>query len=169
MKPLAFLMILIMLCTMFIGGCSQTTQVPANQAINPGDKIGDYLVKTGDESVFANDDEYSCSKQGEGENYLCEVPLGKDINVSMGIYDDQYTGKLDELWSKHSYEMTINDRPVNLKAFGSIDRQHSTVGMMRYWNVVIGADKPGELTVHSKGIAGGDPFEDTTTYLFVSP
>jgi hypothetical protein len=65
--------------------------------------------------------------------------------------------------------MSINDRPVNLKAFGSIDRQHPTVGMMRFWNVVIGADKPGEITVHSKGVVGGDPFEDTTTYVFVSP
>ena len=160
---------LIVLFAISVGACARATQEPTNEAINPGDKIGDFLITTGDEEVVASSLDQNCSKQGDEEKYICENIVGKDINASLGIYDDQYTGKLDELWSKHSYEMTINDRPVNLKAFGSIDRQHSTVGMMRYWNVVIGADKPGELTVHSKGIAGGDPFEDTTTYLFVSP
>ena len=169
MKTLAYLMILGMLCAVFLGGCAKATPEPTGETINPGDKIGDFLVKTGDESVFANDDDTTCSKQGEGEKYLCEAPVGKDVIVSNGIYDDQYNGKLDELWSNHTYEMTINDRPVNLKAFGPIDRQHPTVGMMRYWNVVIRADKPGEITVHSKGVVGGDPFEDTTTYSFVAP
>jgi hypothetical protein len=41
--------------------------------------------------------------------------------------------------------------------------------MMRYWNVVIAADKPGKITVHSKGSVGNKPFEDTSTYVFTAP
>ncbi|OGO35335.1 MAG: hypothetical protein A2W35_22160 [Chloroflexi bacterium RBG_16_57_11] len=169
MKTLAYLMILCTLCAVFLSGCAKVIPEPTDEAINPGDKIGDFIIITGDDSVFANSEDLPCRKQGEEERYVCESLIGKAINVSMGVYDDQYTGKLDELWSKHTYEMTINNLPVDLQAFGSIDRQHPTVGMMRHWNVVIGAEKPGELIVHSKGIVDGDPFEDTTTYVFVTP
>ena len=168
MKKLVFLT-LIVLFAVIVGACAGATQEPTIEAINPGDKIGDFLITTGDEEVVASSFDQKCSKQGDEEKYICENIVGKDINASLGIYDDQYTGKLDELWSNHTYEMTINDRPVNLQAFGSIDRKHPTVGMMRHWNVVIVANKPGEITVHSKGVAGGDPFEDTTTYVFIAP
>ena len=168
MRTLANLMILSMLCVMLLGGCSQATQKPTDEAINPGEKIGAFLIKTGDQAAL-NDENLKCSKQGQEEKYVCEIAVGDEINASLGIYDDQYTGKLDEIWSKHTYQMTINGRPVNLQAFGSIDRQHPTVGMMRYWNVVIKADKPGEITVHSKSVVHDEQFEDTTTYKFIAP
>jgi hypothetical protein len=159
----------VVLLALIVGACGSATQTPTDETINPGDKIGDILITTGDESEVANSLNLNCSKQGEGETYLCETSVGTNPNVSMGFYDDQYSGKLDEIWSSHTYVMTINDRPVNLEAFGSVDYQHPTAGMMRWWNVVIKADKPGEIIVHSKGTAGGDPFEDTTTYAFSAP
>ena len=168
MNKLVFLT-LIVVFAVIVGACASATQEPADETINPGDKIGDFLITTGDETNLANSSDLNCNKQGDEEIYMCEVKVGKDPNVSNGIYDDQYSGKLDELWSNHTYEMTINDRPVNLQAFGSIDSQHPTVGPMRHWNVVIVADKPGEITVHSKAMVGGDPFEDTTTYAFIVP
>jgi hypothetical protein len=159
---------LIMLIAVIISACASPTQEPEDETINPGDKIGDFVITTGDKTNLDNSEEFRCSQQGE-EGDRCEVMVGKDPNVSNGIFDSQYTGKLEEIWSNHTYEMTINDRPVNLQAFGSIDYQHPTVGTVRYWNVVIVADKPGEISVHSKGNVGGKSFEDTTTYEFITP
>ena len=65
--------------------------------------------------------------------------------------------------------MTINGRPVNLQAFGSIDQKHPSVGMMRRWNVVIAAEIPGEITIHYEGTVGDKNFEDTSTYVFILP
>jgi serine protease inhibitor ecotin len=50
--------------------------------------------------TLANSEEINCSKQEDEEKYICEVMVGKDLNVSLGVYDDQYSGKLEELWSK---------------------------------------------------------------------
>jgi hypothetical protein len=168
MSKLVYLSV-VLLWVWSVAACASPTQAPSVEPIKPGDKIGDFLVTTGDEADAANSHELNCSKQGEGENYSCNVSVGTNLNVSNGIYDDQYSGKLDEIWSNHTYEMTINDRPVDLEAFGSVDFQHPTAGAMRHWNVVVVADKPGEITVHSKGTAGGDPFEDTTTFVFSAP
>jgi hypothetical protein len=168
MKKLAFLTLSLLL-TVTVAACATAISESPTEAINPGDKVGDFVIRAGDEANLANSEEINCSKQEDEEKYICEVMVGKDLNVSLGVYDDQYSGKLEELWSKHTYDMTINDRPVNLQAFGSIDQQHPSAGMMRYWNVVIAADKPGEITVHSKGSVGNKPFEDTSTYVFIAP
>ncbi len=168
MNKLVYLTLIVLLA-ISVGACARATQEPTNEAINPGDKIGDFLITTGDEEVVASSLDQNCSKQGEGEKYRCEIMVGEEFNASMGVYDDQYSGKLDELWSNHTYAMTINARPVNLQAFGSLDYKHPTVGMMRFWNVVIVAEKPGEITVHSTGVAGDDPFDDTSTLVFIAP
>ena len=65
--------------------------------------------------------------------------------------------------------MSIEGRPVNLKAFGSDDVPHPQVLSLRAWNVVLVADKPGEVTVHSRGAFDGDPFDETSTYTFSAP
>jgi len=148
--------------------CAGTPKQPGGSVVNPGDKISDFLITTGNQDDLAFTHNQECSKQGNEEKYRCEIPIGKTVNIANGIYDSQYSGKLDEIWANHTYEMTINDRPVNLQAFGSIDYQHPLVGMMRHWNIVVSADKPGEITVHSKSTVGGNPFEDTTTYVFTA-
>jgi hypothetical protein len=76
---------------------------------------------------------------------------------------------LDTLWSEHTYQLLINDRPVNLDAFGSVDVLQPQVGKMRHWNLVIVADKPGEITTRDSGVVDDNPFEQTTTYTFNAP
>jgi hypothetical protein len=169
MNKLGSVALVVVLFAAIASGCAAATQVPAGEVINPGDKIGDFLIKTGDEADLANSFDQKCNKPGDEGKYLCEMMVGKNLNVSLGIYDDHYSGKLEEIWAKHTYEMTINDHPVNLIAFGSIDRQHPTAGLMRHWNVVIVTDKPGEITVHSKCVVGSKPFDDITTYNFIFP
>jgi hypothetical protein len=76
---------------------------------------------------------------------------------------------LDSLWSEHTYELLIGDRPVNLAAFGSIDVAHPRVGTMRHWNVVLEAAKPGEITIHDRGKVDGEAFESTMIFTFSPP
>jgi hypothetical protein len=92
--------------------------------------------------------------------------VGTKVNVATGVYDDTYSGKLDERWSSYNIELFIDNHPVNLQAFGSIDVKQSMVGMIRFWNVVIIANKSGEITIHETGVDKGKPFDSTTTYTF---
>jgi hypothetical protein len=168
MKKLVYLTLFV-LFTIILGACVKATPQSIHKMINPGDKIGDFLITTGNEDDAIYSWDLDCVKQGEGENYSCKAPVGKKINLSVGIYDDTYSGKLDDVWSGHTYELFIENRPVNLKAFGFIDVKHPQVGMMRHWNVAAFADKPGEITLHDSGVVHDDHFESTMTYTFSAP
>jgi hypothetical protein len=163
------LLVLVVLLT----ACAKTTPEQVEGRINPGDKIGDFLITMGEEGDITylwEIDDSACVKQGDAEVYSCQVTVGTKVNVSVGIYDDTYSGKLDLHWSGLIYEMLIDDRPVNLDAFGSIDVSHPSVGTIRAWNVVINTTQPGEITVSDKGAEhDGTPIESTTKYTFNAP
>jgi hypothetical protein len=166
MKKIIYLA-LIMLFVIILGACAKATPQSANEMINPGDKIGDFLITTGDEGKVTYGWELDeCTHQENKTINWCPTTVGTKVNVSIGIYGQD----LEEKWSSHTYEMVINGHPINLQAFGSIDVTHPIVGQMRYWNVVIVTNKPGEIIVISKVVVvGGDSSEDTTTYSFNSP
>jgi len=171
MKRLVYLTLLLMFAVI-LGACARATSQPTVEIINPGDKIGDFLITTGEgEDVTYNWElDSAIVQQGNEEIYAVQIPVGTKMNVSVGIYDSTFSGKLDSLWSGHTYEMFIEDRPVNLQAFGSIDVTHPMVGKMRYWNVVIIATKSGKITVLAKGAeASGVPINDTKIYTFSAP
>jgi hypothetical protein len=168
MKKLTCLTLVVLFATV-LGACAKATSQPSKEMINPGDRIGDFLITTGKEGEVTYTWELDCPQQGEGENYTCKVAVGTRVNISVGIYDDQYSGKLDENWSGHTYELILEGRPVNLQAFGSIDVTHPVVGKMRHWNVVIVTDKPGKIVLRDSGVVGGDSFESTMTYVFSTP
>ena len=137
--------------------------------IDPGDRIGSFLITTGvDEELVFGWDLNNYIQQGDEETYSIELPVGTKMNVSAAIYSTDKT-PLDEKWKGHTYKMFINDRPVNLEAFGPIDTTESPVGAMRAWNVVITTTEPGEITVRTEGTMGGEPFGDTATYIFPTP
>ena len=168
MKRLVYLTLFVIFAVS-LGACAKATSQPTDETIKPGDKIGDFLVTTGDEGEITYTWDLGCVKKGEGETYTCKATTGTKVNISVGIYDDTFSGKLEDLWASHTYELFIENRPVNLQAFGFIDVIHPQVGKMRHWNVVIFTDKPGEITLHDSGVAGGDPFESTMTYIFSAP
>lgn len=96
--------------------------------------------------------------------------VGTKVNVGLGTFADPSIGKtLDELWSEQTHEMIIEGHPVNLQAFGSFDFDNSMVGTVRVWNVVVVTDKPGKITSHSTGVAGGDPIDYTALITFTAP
>lgn len=160
---------LLMVFAITLTSCAKANAEPADGMINPGDKIGDFLITTGEEGDVTYTWDLGCNQQGNEEVYSCKATVNTKVNVSVGIYDDQYSGKLDELWAGHTYELFIEDRPVNLVAFGFIDTIHPAVGKMRHWNVVVVATNPGEITLRDSGVADGDSFEATTTYTFSAP
>ena len=168
MKRLVYLTLIVMFA-ITLGACARATSQPTDEMINPGDKIGDFLITTGEEGGVTYTWDLDCVKQGEGENYSCKATVGTKVNISVGIYDDTFSGKLDNVWSGHTYELFIENRPVNLQAFGFIDVNQPQVGKMRHWNVVVFTDKPGEITLHDTGVVDGDPFGSTMTYIFSTP
>jgi hypothetical protein len=137
--------------------------------INPGDKIGDFLITTGDGDEVTFVTKLHCPFDNSTQTESCEQPVGTKVNVSQGIFADPSGKTLDELWSEQTHEMVIEGRPVNLQAFGSIDFNNSMVGTVRVWNVVIVTDKPGKITASSKGVVGGDPWNYTAIITFTAP
>ena len=141
-----------------------------NKLIEPGDKVGDFTITTGIAGNFSYGFEVQCTEPAQGNLYTCNASVGQAINVSTGLYDTTGSGKLDEVWANSNYQMYINDRLVDLQAFGTIDYSHPQVGTIRFGNVVIVTDKPGKITVRDSGLFdNGDPFSSTSTYVFSQP
>lgn len=136
---------------------------------DPGDRTGEFLITKGGNGNVTYTWDLGCVKQGAGEEYACEATVGTKVNVSVGIFDDTLRGKLEDVWSGHTYKLSIDGHPVNLEAFGFIDVVHPKAGPMRHWNVVVLTDKAGAITIRDSGSVDGDPFESTMTYTFTVP
>jgi hypothetical protein len=149
--------LVVFLCLFLVGSMTAACAKSADSAgdkstmIEPGDKIGNFLIATGVQGNFTYGFNVECSEPGADNTYSCKATMGQVINVSTGLVDDTKTGKLDEVWSHSNYQMFINDRPVDLQAFGTIDYTHPQVGVIRFANVVITTNQPGEITVRDSG------------------
>jgi hypothetical protein len=153
-----------------LGACARATPKSDDLTINPGDKIGDFLITTGDGEDVIFVTKRHCPFDPGTQTESCDQPVGTKVNVSQGIFADLSSGKtLNELWSEQIHEMTIEGRRVNLQNFGSVDYSQPMVGTVRVWNVVIVSDKPGKITAHSKGVVGGDPWNYTAVITFTAP
>jgi len=138
--------------------------------IEPGDKLGDFTITTGVDGNFTYGFAVPCSEPSQGNTYTCTPTVGEKINVSTGLRGTSGTGNLDSVWKNSSYQMFIDDQPVDLAAFGTIDYNHPTAGTIRFANVVLTTDKPGSITVRDSGVfENGDPFSSTSTYVFSQP
>ena len=164
MNKLAYLAAIV-LCIIALEACGKAA-LPTDVSINPGDRLGDFLITTGDDTNQLRS--VDCTPEGTDKE-TCTVSVDRKINVSYGVCDDSRTGKLNALWLNQTYEMLIEGRPVNLQAFGPIDTYHPTIGTTRRWNVVIAAEKPGRITIHHSMVAGGEPAEGTLTLVFIAP
>jgi hypothetical protein len=152
-------------CAIFLAGCAPSST--ATGPINPGDKIGGFLITTGDAESTTDNWGLDCPDEATAEPYHCNAKVGKKVNVSWGIYGG--LKDMETTWAEHTHEIFINGRPVKLEAFGTQDVVHPHIGEMRYWNVVILASGPGELSVRNAGVVEGDPFDSTTIYSFSTP
>ena len=174
MKKFACLTVMI-LFGIILGSCSTATPQPnpatpqpVDEMINPGDKIGDFLITTsGDEPVIYTT-QVHCPFTQSTLTETCEFPIGTKVNVALGVYGDSVE-KLDAYWSDQTYEMTIDGRVVNLQAFGSIDIPDPFVHMLRLWNVVIVSDVPGKIAIHHSGKMAGETSEGTNILVYTMP
>ena len=160
--------LLVVLFGLVLGACGKSTPQSA-EMINPGDKIGDFLITTGGQEGVRPVWDLGCDEsEGKGS---CTVPAGTKVNGSWGFYADPSKGEdLETQWAGHTYEMVIDGRPVNLKAFGYVDFDHPYRDKIRAWDVVITSDKPGEIEIKGTGApAGGTTESDTTVLIFTAP
>jgi hypothetical protein len=141
--------------------------VSPGQLILPGDRINGMLVTKGEGDfpfIFHFPDH--CTR--EGSEVACTFAAGTDVGVSYGFYGDN-AADLDWVWSTVEYEMVLEDRPVNLDAFGTIDLDHPDgVRVMRAWNVVLADTKPGTITARHRGEVVDETFADTMEITFAS-
>ena len=144
----------------------------AGKPLNPGDRIGDFLITTGgDEGVY-----YVCTQHCPFDESTatesCEFLVGAKVNIGVGFYDDLNSKEtLDETWAREASKtaVTIEGRPVNLEAFGFIDIPNPLLGTIRNWNVVIVGEKPGKIAAHSTGEYDGNRIDQTAALTFVAP
>lgn len=164
-------MVFILLIAVILSACAQTESAESKAMIEPGDKVGDFLVTIGEEGKFTYGFDLDCTEKKSGQKSIisCKPNVGEIVNITTGIYDETRTDKLEELWANSNYQLFIEGHPVDLKAFGTVEYKHPIVGVIRYWNVVISTSKPGEINVDDSGVAGGDAFESTSTYTFNAP
>ena len=161
-------LIFIIMC--LLSACALLGKSSNARLIEPGDQIGNVTITTGVEGKFTYGFNIDCQSMTAATTYTCNVKVGDVINVSTGLVDTTGSGKLDEVWANSKYQMFINDQPVDLKAFGTIDFNHPTMGAIRFGNVVITASQPGQITVRDSGVyPNGDAFSSASTYVFSQP
>lgn len=151
-----------LLCLMILSLVACST--PGEEPIRPGDEVGRFLVTTGELEVLVDSlvgFDQRCER--EGDEIRCTVPPGTTYCVSFFFYGDS-VGDLDARWSAADYEITIEDRPVDLDAFGTVDFHHPDSGwLMRARNVVVEAAEPAALVVRHVGAIEGEAFDITMT------
>ncbi len=161
---------LVIIASLLLIMLSACTSKATTHMLEPGDKIGDFTIDKGVEGSFTYGFAVQCAGPGQDNTYTCNATVGQAVNVSSGLRDPSGSAKLDTVWTHSQYQMFINDQPVDLPVFGTIDYNHPTAGMIRFANVVISAATPGEITVRDSGVfVNGDPFSSTSTYVFTQP
>jgi len=161
---------LIALSAIVLSACAKAPPQPSEELIKPGDRLGDFLITTGDSEDVIYVTKLHCPFDSSTSTESCEQPVGTKVNVGQGFYDDRPSSgeTLDEFWAAQTHEMTIEGRPVDLHAFGSIDFYHPAVGTVRVWNVVVVADTPSRITAHSSGVWDGEPWDYSAIVTFIA-
>lgn len=158
---------LIMISTIFLSACANRTTQSNDEMINPGDRIGNFLITTREDDDVVYITNLHCPVDGTMET--CEIPIGTKINISQGFMPSQGNTSFEEAWLKQTCEMVIDGRPVNLQAFGYDEWKHPIAGIIRVWNVVIVADQPGTISAESKGVFDGELWNFTAQINFTEP
>jgi len=166
-------LLVVVLAVCALSACAAPDAGPqAGKPINPGDRVGDFLITTGGAQGVYYVCTQHCPFDERTATESCEFSVGAKVNIGVGFYDDPKTQEtLDETWTKEASKtaITIEGRPVNLEAFGFIDIPNPLVGTIRNWNVVIVGEKPGKIAAHSSGEYDGNRIDYTAALTFVAP
>lgn len=144
---------------------------PASAELKPRDQIDGALVTASDsgEVTYGFELDKECLQVSGSQDFACKLTADRKVNISTGVYN-AFSGKdLETVWKEHDYKLFINERPVDLQAFGLVDVSHPTVGKIHYWIVVLVPSKVGEFVVHDSGTIGGEPIDPAQFILSASP
>jgi len=160
--------LLLVLFALVLGACGKSTS-QSTELINPGDKIGDILITTGGQEGVRPVWDLGCDESAGKSS--CKVPVGTKVNASWGIYADAAKGEdMEAKWAGFTYDLVIDGRPVNVKAFGTVEFDHPYVGKIRCWDVVVTTDKPGEIEIKGTGAPAGETIDsDILNLTFTEP
>lgn len=167
MKSISHL-IFFMLSVVVLSACAEAISQSGDEMVDPGDKIGDFLITTSNDDSVIYTTTIHCPFDPGTMTETCEIETGEQVNVGLGVFGKSVE-ELDKYWAEQTYKMTIEGRPVNLQAFGSIEITHPIVGKMRLWNVVIVTGTPGKITVLHSGEMAGESMEGTNVLIYVAP
>ena len=163
-----FHFVLIMLTVVVLSACAAAKPESGDDMIDPGDTIGEFLITTSDDDSVIYTTTIHCPFDPNTLTETCEIETGRKVNVGLGVFG-KTVEELDTFWAEQTYQMTIEGRPVNLEAFGSVEITHPIVGKMRLWNVVIVTDSPGEITIQHSGEMAGESMEGTNVLIYIKP
>jgi hypothetical protein len=157
---------LLLLPILFLTTCSKPTATPTPiDMIQPGDTVNGVLVTTGNEdSTFGFD--LPCTQKNNV--YTCTTTLGSPTNVTSAVYGHT-PEEIQSKWETFTYTITIEGRPVDLPAFGTIDFVHQQSGLyMRAYNVALIGTDPITLTTHDVGTVSGETADTVLLVTFKS-
>jgi hypothetical protein len=160
-------LILMLVLGVVLTACAPSAQKSGDEMINPGDKIGDFLITTKDGQDILYMTFLHCAIDGTTET--CDKPVGTRINVSQGFMSMPGKTPFEQTWSQQSVNMVIEGRPVNLQAFGYDEWVHPQAGPIRVWNVVVVAERPITISAASGGVFDGESWNYTARINFIQP
>ena len=165
MKKLVCL-ISIVLLLVILTACANPTATPTSvELIQPGETINGVLVTTGTaDSTFVFDLPWT-KKNGVD---MCTTTLGNPTIPSTSVYGAT-PEELESNWKTFTYTISIEGRPVDLPAFGTIDFVHERTGLyMRAYNIALIGTDPITLTLHDIGSMSGE-ITDTNFLIAFKP
>jgi hypothetical protein len=137
---------LVLLTFLLLTACSKPSATPTPiDMIQPGDTVNGVLVTTGTkDTIFGFD--LPCTQKDN--IFTCTTTFGNSTNVTAAVYG--FTPEeLQSRWETFTYTITIEGKPVDLPAFGTIDFVHQQSGLyMRAYNVALISTDPITLTTH---------------------
>ncbi|HSB65493.1 MAG TPA: hypothetical protein VLD65_02890 [Anaerolineales bacterium] len=93
MRKLAVVLIILLLIV--LAACANTAGSSEAHLIEPGDKIGDFIITTGVQGNFTYGFEVQRSELSQNNTYSCNSAVGEAVNVSTGLYNTTGNGTLD--------------------------------------------------------------------------
>jgi enterochelin esterase-like enzyme len=182
MKRFAFvswvIVFLILLLSCGTRASTDTVAVPtltpksdtSGNKVDPGEEIGGMLLTTGQDEGIPEIWEF-CDPYVTGAGVTvreCQVPALQRILIGYGAPGNTLD-ELDSYWSTTSWELYLDDQPVNLTAFGTFDQVGDSNSVLRLWNVVLMNPAPGLHTLRSVSIENGELFDNTWNFTVASP
>lgn len=141
--------------------------VSVDGMINPGDRIGDMRLTIGPGKSMTEIWQF-CDPYVTDPGVItkeCSIPA-QNILIGYGSFAST-TEELDAGWSSTTWELFLDNQPVNLPAFGTFDQEDES-GFLREWNVMLEQPEVGAHTLRYVCTESGNLWDITWTFTVTS-